>query len=228
MYCVKCGVKLQDGTETCPLCQTPVWNPDQIVRERNFPDSLPERHRDSGRPLAVAMLVLAVVEIIVVMIVCFRLYGELRWGGYAIGGIGLFYVIAFLPQWFREPRGEIFVPVDHVAATLYVLYICVKTGGHWFLSFALPIVIASCLISTAMICLLKYVKGGRLFIFGGFLIVMGCFTVLVECFEHLSFHTPMFRWSLYSLSGFAAAGIFLLLCGMIPSMRHELERRFFF
>ena len=88
--------------------------------------------------------------------------------------------------------------------------------------------IASCLISTAMICLLKYVKGGRLFIFGGFLIVLGCFTVLVEFFEHLSFHTPMFRWSLYSLSGFAAAGIFLLLCGMIPSMRYELERRFFF
>ena len=29
MYCVKCGVKLQDGTETCPLCQTPVWNPGQ-------------------------------------------------------------------------------------------------------------------------------------------------------------------------------------------------------
>ena len=228
MYCVKCGVKLQDGTETCPLCQTPVWNPEQIVRERNFPDSLPERHRDSGRPLAVAMLVLAVVEIIVVMIVCFRLYGELRWGGYAIGGISLFYLIAFLPQWFREPKGEIFVPVDHAAAALYVLYICVKTGGHWFLSFAFPIVIASCLISTAMICLLKYVQGGRLFIFGGFLIVMGCFTVLVEFFEHLSFGTPMFRWSLYSLSGFAAAGIFLLLCGMIPSMRHELERRFFF
>ena len=119
MYCVKCGVKLQDGTETCPLCQTPVWNPDQIVRERSYPDSLPERHRESGRTLALGMTILAAVEIIVVMIVCFRLYGELRWGGYAIGGIGLFYIIAFLPQWFHEPKGEIFVPVDHAAAALY-------------------------------------------------------------------------------------------------------------
>ena len=221
MYCVKCGVKLQDGTETCPLCQTPVWNPEQLVRERSFPDSLPERHRESGRTLAMAMTVLAIVEIIVVIIVCFRLYGELRWGGYVIGGIALFYVIAFLPQWFHAPKGEVFVPLDHAAAAIYVLYICMKTGGHWFL-------IASCLISTAMICLLKYVRGGRLFIFGGFLIVMGGFTMLVEFFEHLTFGTPMFRWSLYSLSGFAGAGIFLLLCGIIPSMRHELERRFFF
>ena len=228
MYCVKCGVKLQDGTETCPLCQTPVWNPEQLVRERSFPDSLPERHRESGRPLAMAMMVLAIVEIIVVMIVCFRLYGELRWGGYVIGGIALFYVIAFLPQWFHAPKGAVFVPLDHAAAAIYVLYICMKTGGHWSLSFALPIVIGSCLISTAMICLLKYVQGGRLFIFGGFLIVMGGFTMLVEFFEHLTFGTPMFRWSLYSLSGFAGAGIFLLLCGIIPSMRHELERRFFF
>ena len=228
MYCVKCGVKLQDGTETCPLCRTPVWNPDQIVRERSYPDSLPERHRESGRTLALGMTILAAVEIIVVMIVCFRLYGELRWGGYAIGGIGLFYIIAFLPQWFHEPKGEIFVPVDHAAVALYVLYICTATGGHWFLSFALPVVIGSCLISTSMICLLKYVRGGRLFIFGGFLIVLGGFTVLVEFFEHLTFGTPMFRWSLYSLSGFAGAGIFLLLCGIIPSMRHELERRFFF
>jgi len=28
MYCVKCGVKLQEGIPSCPLCQTPVWNPD--------------------------------------------------------------------------------------------------------------------------------------------------------------------------------------------------------
>ena len=56
---------------------------------------------------------------------------------------------------------------------------------------------------------------------------LAAFLVLVEFFEHLSFGVRMFRWSLYSLSGFAGAGIFLLLCGIIPSMRHELERRFF-
>ena len=79
-----------------------------------------------------------------------------------------------------------------------------------------------------MICLLKYVRGGRLFIFGGFLILLGGLTVLVEFFEHLSFGAPMFRWSLYSLSVFGVAGAFLLIAGMIPSMRQELERRFFF
>jgi hypothetical protein len=133
-----------------------------------------------------------------------------------------------LPRWFREPRGEVFVPIDHAAAALFVLYVCRKTGGHWFMSFALPVIVSSCLISTAMICLLKYVKGGRLFILGGFLLALGGFTVLVEFFEHLSFGGEMFRWSLYSLAGFGSVGLFLLIAGMIPSLRHGMRKRFFF
>ena len=228
MYCVKCGVKLQEGVESCPLCATPVWNPEGKPEEKRYPDSLPGHFRESDLPGAVAFTVLCAVAIAVTLVVCFHLYGALNWGGYVILGIALFYVLAVLPRWFVHPRGEVFVPVDHAAAALYVLYICLKTGGHWFLSFALPVIAASCLLSTAMVCLLKYVRGGRLYIFGGFLILLGGFTVLVEFFEHLSFSAPMFRWSLYSLTGFAATGIFLLIAAMIPSLRRALEKRFFF
>ena len=168
------------------------------------------------------------IAVLVTLTVCFKLYGALNWGGYVVLGIALFYVVAVLPRWFRQPRGEVFVPVDHAAIALYMLYICLKTGGHWFLSFAFPVILASCALSTAMICLLKYVRGGRLFIFGGFLILLGGFTVLVEFFEHISFGTEMFRWSLYSLASFGAAGVFLLVAGMIPALRQGLEKRFFF
>lgn len=228
MYCVKCGVKLQEGVERCPLCQTPVWDPEPREGSRSYPDTLPRQHRESDLPGAVALTVVCAIAGIVTLTVCFRLYGALRWGGYVIGALLLFYVIAVLPRWFRQPRGEVFVPIDHAATALYVLYICLKTGGHWFLSFALPVLLSSCLISTAMICLLKYVTGARLFILGGFLLLCGGFTVLVEFFEHLSFGVGMFRWSPYSLAGFGSVGLFLLIAGMIPSLRRGLEKRFFF
>lgn len=228
MYCVKCGVKLQQGTERCPLCLTPVWNPEETAAERSYPDTLPRRHRESDLVGAVALTVISVIGILVTLVVCLRLYGALRWGGYVICGVALFYIVAVLPRWFSQPRGEIFVPVDHAAAMLFVLYICLKTGGHWFLSFAFPVILVNCLLTTAMICLLKYVRGGRLFIFGGFLMLLGGFTVLVEFFQHLSFGTEMFRWSLYSLSGFGTAGLFLLIAGVIPQLRRDLEKRFFF
>ena len=228
MYCVKCGVKLQDGVECCPLCRTPVWNPEPQVEKRSYPDTLPLQHREADLAGAVALTVICAVASVVTLTVCLKLYGRLQWGGYVIFGLLLFYVIAVLPRWFREPKGEVFVPIDHAAAALFVLYVCLKTGGHWFMSFALPVIACSALISTAMICLLKYVRGGRLFILGGFLLALGGFTVLVEFFEHLSFGTEMFRWSLYSLSGFGSAGLFLLIAGMIPSLRQGMRKRFFF
>ena len=228
MYCVKCGVRLQDGIPRCPLCGTPVWDPEVRSREDRYPDTLPEHHSESNQVLAITMTAVCLIAAAVVLAVCFRLYGSLRWGGYAIGGILLFYMIAVLPCWFRDPKGEIFVPVDHAAAGGYALFICLRTGGHWFLSFAFPILGMSCILITGMICLLKHVRRGKVFVFGGFMILSGGATMLVEFFEHITFGTDMFRWSLFALAGFGAVGIFLLTVGMIPPLRQALERRFFF
>ena len=228
MYCVKCGVKLQEGVQSCPLCETPVWNPEGAAPTPSYPDRMPPYYRESDLTGAVVMTILCAVAEIVILTVGFKLDGQQRWVGYAVWGILLFYIVAVLPKWFRRPKGEIFVPIDHLAVALYVLYICRKTGGNWYMSFAFPVILTSCLLSTAMICLLKYVRKGRLYIFGGFLILLGFFTVLIEFLEHISFGTEMFRWSLYSLTGFAGAGLFLIIAGMIPSIRHNLEKRFFF
>ena len=228
MYCVRCGVKLQDGVNSCPLCNTPVWNPDHLDEEQSYPDHYPLIEKESNLPFAVAMSIVSLMAIIVILTVCLRLYGSLQWGGYAIGGILLFYVIVVLPCWFQYPSIVVFVPIDHAAAALFVLFICLKTEGNWFLSFAFPVLAASCLLFTGAICLWKYTKGGRLFVLGGFLIGLGLFTVLVEFFEHITFGVPMFLWSLYSLIVFAAAGCFFLLAGIIPSLRGALEKRFFF
>lgn len=228
MYCVKCGVRLADGTADCPLCGTPVWNPEGKKAEEKYPARYPGRYRESELPSAIFMTIVCLIALAVVMTLCFKLYGALNWGGYVVWGILLFYIVAVLPRWFRRPLGEVFVPVDHIAAGLYVLYVCLRTGGHWFISFAFPVILASCLLSTAMVCLLKYVKKGRIFIFGGFLILLGGFTVLVELFEHISFGTEMFLWSLYSLTLFGVFGLFLITAGVVTPLRRALERRFFF
>ena len=228
MYFVKCGVRLPEGTAACPLCQTPVWNPDRLAREPACPDNYPSEHKESTLPAAVALTVICAAAMIAVLTVCFKLYGRLGWGVYALGGIGLFFVVAVLPLWFRAPRGEVFIPVDHAAAALLALTICLKTGGSWFLSFAFPVALGSCVISTAVFCLLKYARGGRLFVLGGALLAIGGFSILIELFEHLSFGTEMFLWSFYSLLGFGIPGLFLIIAGIIPALRRGLKKRFFF
>lgn len=228
MYCVKCGVKLQDGTEKCPLCGTPVWNPESKNKESTYPERLPMHYMESAVPIAVIATVLCIIAELVLIAVCLNLYGRLQWGGYPIFGILLFYVLIILPMWFKNPLPEVFVPVDHIAIGLYLLFICLKTGGKWFLSFAMPVVLLSCALETAAICLFKHIKKGHLYILGGLFFFSGGLTMLIEFFQHITFGTKMFRWSPYAFAGFAVVGFFLLLVAMIPSLKHSLEKRFFF
>ena len=44
MYCVYCGVKLQDGAKECPLCRTPVMiaGERETAEQSSYSDRLPE------------------------------------------------------------------------------------------------------------------------------------------------------------------------------------------
>ena len=228
MYCVKCGVKLRDGEERCPLCATPVWNPNADTTEPSYPeDREPQMTRESRLPAAIFLSALSVLAVIVTGLVCLRLYHAIRWGGYVFSGVGLAYIIFILPLWFDRYSPLIAIPVDHAAAMLCVLYICLATGGHWFWSFAFPVILLSCALVMALYCLLRFVCHGRHFIIGGFFMALGVATVLVELFEHISFGHPMFRWSQYSAGSLLVAGFFFLLIGMIKPLREALDRRFF-
>ena len=228
MYCVRCGVRLQEGIESCPLCHTPVWNPNAAKVQPDYPDRMPQEDREKKWPLLLALTLICTAAVLTVLIVCLNLYGELNWGIYAMLGVALFYLLVILPGWFRHPKGEVFVPLDHVGAGGFLLAVCVHTGGHWFLSFAFPLTALSCLLSTGLLSLLKYVKHGKPFILGGFFIVLGGCTMLAELFEHITFGTEMFRWSLYTMGVLGAIGVFLLLAGMILPLRHAMRRFFFY
>ena len=232
MYCVRCGVRLQDGAAFCPLCHTPVRDPDgepeKKAEEKNYPDTLPRHHNEVDLPTLFFLTALAALVIVVELLVCIRLYGELRWGGFAAGGVLLFYIIAVLPFWFRKPFPEIFVPVDFLAAGVFVWYVAFATGGSWYWSFAFPLIAISGGLTVGLLCLLKYVKRGKIFILGGFLVLLGGFMLLIELFEHITFQTPMFLWSIFPMAGFLTAGLFLLIAGMIRPLHRALAKRFFF
>ncbi len=227
MYCVKCGVKLQDGAERCPLCDTPVWNPCQEPGEAGYPCRYPDK--SYGERVAGVALVTVILAALCLsaLIFCLSTYGKVAWSSYVMMGVALLYIVAFLPAWFRRRHPLVFVPLDFVAVCGYLLYICLATGGHWFMSFAFPVVMLVCLITTAAIALLRYIKKGRLIITGGLLIAIGGSSILVEFFQHLSFGSRMFSWSLYSATAFSIFGVFLLVAGLVRPLREHLERKFF-
>ena len=227
MYCVKCGVRLQEGTERCPLCATPVWNPEgSDAAAPTFSDHYPAPPKSRRYPILAFVTALMLAACLSVLIICLTIHHSLNWSGYVIFGCALFYFAVVFPFWFERREPLIFVPLAFFLTSGYLLYICLYTGGKWFLSFAFPLTMLVGMFATATVALFRFSKA-RLRNTGLLLIAIGCSTMLVELFQHITFGGEMFAWSLYPVSAFSAVGLFLFLCGIIPPWRAYLERKLF-
>lgn len=231
MYCINCGVELADSENKCPLCGTVVFHP-ELTRPQGEPQYPPEsRLRDRGADRSGLLFILTVLfalPLVTSLLVDWQVNRSIIWAGYAAGGIILSYIVIILPMWFQRPNPVIFAPVDFAALALYVLYIALKTGGSWYLGFALPVILGAALIFCAMITLLRYMRRAYLFIFGGAFILSGLYMVLIESLINRSFHlSESFLWSFYPLAACVILGVMLIIIGVSPALKESLRRKFF-
>ncbi len=230
MYCVNCGVKLADTEKSCPLCGVTVFHP-EIQRPEGKRVYPPDRYPVSQVSSRVAAIVLSTIFLIplVITLVCdLQIHGGITWSGYVVGALVMSYVILVLPMWFHEPNPVVFIPCDFTAVGLYVLYINLATGGHWFLSFAFPVIGGIGLIVTAVVALLKYLRRGSLYIIGGAMIALGLFSVLTEFLLMITFGLPQFlAWCLYTMIPLVLLGIMLIVLAIHKPSREMMERKFF-
>lgn len=230
MYCINCGVKLADTEKRCPLCGTVVFHP-----ELNRPEAEPLYPQDqvpvpkvNSRIANVIVTAAFLLPILITLLCDLQMNGGVTWSGFVIGALLAGYVILVLPTWFRKPNPVIFVPCGFVAVGLYLLYISLATGGHWFLSFGFPVTGAVGLIVTTVVTLLRYVRRGRLYVFGGAAIALGAFMPVMELLMNLTFHFQKFKWwSLYPMIPLVLLGGVLIFLAAYRPARESMERKFF-
>ena len=228
MYCIKCGVQLDNHVTECPLCQTklqypePVEQPEKTYPENRYPQVL-------ARPGAIkaTLFVLFLIPLLVTFLVDFQPDGIISWFGYAAGGIVLGFIVLVFPLWFRNQNPAFFVGCDFLAAALFLHYIDQVTKGGWFLSFALPMVCGIAIPLIALMLLLRRFPKQRLYIIGGGLIFLGLFTWMTEWLLDVSFQIPFFGWSYSALGSFAIIGGLLIYLAANDQAREKLERKIF-
>ena len=140
--------------------------------------------------------------------------------------LGYFWLfgIWFWPSVGVAPAKSIALP----SIALFLLYVNYATGGHWFLTFALPVTGAAGLLVCAMVTLLRYLPGAALYICGGALILSGGLAVLVEFLLNLTFGLhDTFLWSIYPLAVGVVLGAMLLVIAVSKPLRRSLHRKFF-
>lgn len=229
MYCVNCGVKLADTEKQCPLCGVTAFHP-EIIRGEGEPLYPRQKYPAPGDSSRAALIVLTTAFLLpaLICLVCdLQLSGAVTWSGIVMGALLVGYVALILPFWFRKPNPVIFVPCAFAAVGLYLLYIDLFTGGHWFLSFAFPVTGGIGLIVTAVVALLRYVRRGKLYIIGGAAVGLGAFMPVVELLMVLTFGIRFLAWSLYPLIVLALLGGMLIFLAIYRPARETMERKFF-
>ena len=230
MYCINCGVKLADTEKRCPLCGTVVFHPELIRPEAEplYPQDQIPVPKVNSRIANVIVTAAFLLPILITLLCDLQMNGGVTWSGFVVGALLAGYVILVLPTWFRKPNPVIFVPCGFVAVGLYLLYISLATGGHWFLSFGFPVTGAVGLIVTTVVTLLRYVRRGRLYVFGGAAIALGAFMPVMELLMNLTFHFQKFTWwSLYPMIPLVLLGGVLIFLAAYRPARESMERKFF-
>ena len=230
MYCIQCGVKLADTEKRCPLCGTVPFHPD-IPREQGTPLYPPDRYprqQVSRKGVLGVVTILLMIPMLITLICDLGINARITWSGYVIGALGLGYVAAVLPLWFRRPNPAIFVPCDFLAVGAYVLYIDLSLKGGWFLGFAFPVIGYLGLLVSTVVILIHYTRRGALYIYGGALMALGAFLPLMELLMVITFRLPGFiGWSLYPLVALMLLGGALIFLAICRPARESAQRKLF-
>lgn len=229
MYCIRCGVQMVGGQTKCPLCSTKMILPEDMVSDEVlYPKNcLPQAGKRRLWPHAV-IATMFLLPMAIVLICNWQLSGDFSWSGYVVGALLLAYIWLGLPRWFPKPNPVIFTPCGFAAAALYVWYIAWVTEGNWYLSFALPVIGGLCLIVTAVVTLVKYLRKGKLYVFGGAFIALGVLMLGMEHLLMLTFPVIAFiGWSLYPLTVFSLLGGLLIFLAICRPARDMMERKTF-
>lgn len=144
-YCVNCGVELDETAKKCPLCSTPVINPNAEIIE-NKPLPYPERldipesvnRRFTAFMVSMAML----IPNIVCLLVNLLFYKDSMWTWWVNSTSLLVWALFVLPFLWKKARGWLTVGIDaaFLIGYAYVFYYLEDSTG-WFQYCALPIIV---------------------------------------------------------------------------------------
>lgn len=143
-YCVNCGVELAESSNKCPLCDTPVINPN-IINPVNKPPAFPETivipKSTNNRFNAIIFSILLLIPNIVCIITNLLLTPDLLWSIYVVSSSAMFWFLFVFPFIMKSNKKYLTIAIDALATALYIFifyyYNSAQTG--WFWQVAVPL-----------------------------------------------------------------------------------------
>ena len=103
MYCIRCGVELEENAEKCPLCETPVpkiENEDMGIYEGEYPfvniNLYELKMKKVKKAVFMSFFTISIISMLEVFFQNIIVYGHIGWAYYVIPSILLFDLMLFV------------------------------------------------------------------------------------------------------------------------------------
>lgn len=185
-YCVNCGVELDASSERCPLCNTPVINPNAVAHTNAFPPFPTEKGQVEvvkSRDLALLLSISLTATSVVCGLLNLLVFSGSAWSLYVIGACLVLWVLAIPAVIYTRLPIYFCLLFDGLSIGLYQYLISFNTPDHaWFYELALPLTALSTAVTLLFALLLK--KVSRSFLMVG-LYFFSCLALLCTGIELL-------------------------------------------
>lgn len=236
-YCVNCGVELDVSAKECPLCNTPVLNPSEIIRSKDSHEKHPPFPEEKGQVEAANRKDLGILLSTVVLataVTCgllnaFVFRGAL-WSMAVIGACVILWVMMVPVVIYRGMPIYFSLLLDGaaVAVYLYMLTFQIDSNG-WFWGLGLPITgLVTALAEVVTLCIRKLPRSFltvSLYLFTGAGLLCAGLEVLIG--RYLARKVSL-SWSAVVMTVCIVVDIALITTLSRRRLRNEVRRRLHF
>ena len=142
-YCVNCGVKLDDALNKCPLCNTPVINPNELKKtdvSSPFAMNKGETEKVKSKDIIILTTVFLATTGICCMLLNYLVFSKTLWSIPIIGLCAFIWIISVPPIAFEKMPVYISMLIDGLAMAGYLYMLSFMTTNKvWLTRLALPI-----------------------------------------------------------------------------------------
>ena len=233
-YCVNCGVRLDPSLKRCPLCNTPVVNPNDLAAIQQpvppFPHEKGQVEVVRRKDLAILLSTSLIAASVVCGLLNLLVFRESLWSLYVIGACVVVWVLAVPAVIYTRMPLYGSILCDGLAIALYEFMISLNTPQQeWFFRLALPIT-ALCTVAALIFAFLirkvssAFLMTGLYFFVEAALICVSI-ELLIERYLALPFRLT---WSAVVLSISAVIVIALVTILSRARLRNAVRRRLHF
>lgn len=232
-YCVNCGVKLDDSLTKCPLCHTPVINPNELKKleaPSPFATQKGETEKVKSKDVIILTTVFLATTAICCMLLNYMVFSKTLWSIPIIGLCAFIWIITIPPIAFEKMPVYISMLIDGFAMAGYLYMLSFMTSNKaWLTRLALPITALATVLVLTFTLLVKKISSSILSIALYFYVLIPILCIGIELLVWHYYDKPLhITWSAIVLVPCLIVNIVLITVLSRKRLREAVRRRLHF